>query len=96
MSVNKKECISLLNKTIVQLESFGYQWALDRAKDLATVAEYIEDVAPEDVDVSKFINAQTGEVDIMGYTSAYLEKEQARAKRRYEKACKKAAETRNA
>lgn len=83
--MNKKECISLLNKTITQLESFGYQWALDRAKDLATVAEYIEDVAPEYVDVSKFINAQTGEVDVMGNTRAYLEKEQARAKRRYKK-----------
>lgn len=94
--MDKKECISLLKETIMQLESFGYQWALDRAKDLTTVAEYIEDVTPEHVDVSKFINTQTGEVDVMGYTSAYLEKEQARAKRRYEKAYKKTVEARNA
>ena len=39
--MSKKECITLINKTIEQLESFGYQWALERADDLKKVVEYV-------------------------------------------------------
>lgn len=90
--MNKEECVKKIKKCISYLESFGYQWAVEQAEELKQVAEFIEDTVPDSIDVSKFINMQTREIDIMGYTAEYLENERRRAKRKYEKAYKKAVE----